>query len=57
MLSYPEKVRSTVKPVYKGSRVKGIRKCALYQQVPFIYRIKLYELFMNGKNETVLYRQ
>jgi len=22
---------------------------AFYQQVPFIYRIKLYELFINGK--------
>jgi hypothetical protein len=24
--------------------------------MPFIYRLKLYALFINGKNETVLYR-
>jgi hypothetical protein len=26
------------------------------ENVPFIYRLKLYELFRNGKNETALYR-
>ena len=31
--------------------------CALYEQLPFIYRLKLYALFINGKDETALYRQ
>jgi hypothetical protein len=25
--------------------------------LPFIYRLKLYELFIDGKNEIALYRQ
>jgi hypothetical protein len=32
-------------------------KCGLYEQSPFIYRLKLYALFINEKNETALYRQ
>ena len=32
-------------------------KYGLYEQFPFIYRLKLYALFINGKNEAVLYRQ
>jgi hypothetical protein len=27
------------------------------ENVPFIYRLKLYALFMNGENEAALYRQ
>ena len=30
-------------------------KCGLYEQLPFIYKLKLYALFINGKNETALY--
>ena len=41
----------------KATRVKGTWKCGLYEQLPFIYRLNLYALFNNGKNETVLYRQ
>ena len=26
----------------------------LYEQLPFIYRLKLYALFINGENEAVL---
>ena len=40
--------------------IKGTQenlKCALYEQWPFIYKLKLYALFINGKNETALYRQ
>ena len=40
----------TVKPVYK-------RHCRELKNVPFIYRLKLYVLFINGKNEAALYRQ
>ena len=29
---------------------QGTWKCALYDQLPFIYRLKLYALFINGKN-------
>ena len=45
----------TVIPLYKGSS----RQCGLYEQLSFIYRLKLhvYALFINEKNETVLYRQ
>ena len=37
--------------------LKGIWKCALYEQWPFVDRLKLYALFINGKNEAALYRQ
>ena len=37
--------------------IKATRKCGLYEQLPFIWRLKLYALFINGKNETALYRQ
>jgi hypothetical protein len=32
-------------------------KCGLYEQLPFIYRLKSYALFINGENEAALYRQ
>jgi hypothetical protein len=28
-----------------------------FENVPFIYRLKLYALFINGENEAALYRQ
>jgi hypothetical protein len=34
-----------------------IAYCGYTNNVPFIYRLKLYALFINGKNETALYRQ
>jgi hypothetical protein len=39
--------------------LEGTRKCALYEELPFtgICRLKLYAVFVNGKNETVIYRQ
>jgi hypothetical protein len=37
--------------------LKWTRKCGHYEQLSFIYRLKLYALFINGGNETVLYRQ
>ena len=40
----------TVKSVYKGHSREP-------ENVPFIYRLKLYALFINGKNRTALYRQ
>ena len=40
----------TIKPVYKGHLKEP-------ENVPFIYRLKLYALFMNGENEAALYRQ
>jgi len=40
----------TVKPVYKGHSREP-------ENVPFIYRLKLNALFINGENETALYRQ
>ena len=40
----------TATPTYKGhSRVP--------ENVPFIYRLELYTLFINGENEAALYRQ
>jgi len=41
---------NTVKPVYKGHSREP-------DNVPFIYRLKLYALFINGENEDALYRQ
>ena len=38
-----------VKPVYNGQSREP-------ENVPFIYRLKLYSLFINGKNEAGLYR-
>jgi hypothetical protein len=32
----------------------NLKMCPL-EQLPFIYRLKLYALFINGKNETALY--
>ena len=47
---------TTVKPVYKGhSMIHKNRN--LYEQLIFIYRLKLYALFINGETETVLYIQ
>jgi hypothetical protein len=40
----------TVKPVHKGYSRKP-------ENLVFIYRLKLYALFINGKNETAPYRQ
>ena len=46
----------TVNPVYKGHTREpenvAFISCSLY-----IYRLRLYALFINGKNETALYRQ
>jgi hypothetical protein len=39
----------------KGTQ--GNLKCVLYEQLSFIYRFKLYALFINGENEAVLNRQ
>ena len=36
--------------------LKGTWKCALCEQLPFIYKLKLYTLCIYGENETVLYR-
>jgi len=36
--------------------LNGTWKCCLYEQLLFIYRWKLYALFINGKNYTALYR-
>ena len=41
---------TTVKPVYKGHSIEP-------ENVPFICRLKFDVLFINGKNETALYRQ
>ena len=37
----------TVKPIYKGHSREP-------ENVPFIYRLKLYALLMNGQNEAAL---
>ena len=49
-----QKVPSTVKPVYKGT--KGKEPCMSSYPLHCIYRLKLYTLFINRKNETALYR-
>ena len=36
---------------------QGTLKCDIYEQLPFIYILKLYTLFINEQNETALYRQ
>jgi hypothetical protein len=36
-----------IQTVYKG-------QCVLYEQLPFIYRLKLYAPFIDGENETAL---
>ena len=41
---------STVKPIYTGHSMEPVN-VALNQQLPFIYRLKLYVLFINDKNE------
>ena len=46
----------TLKPVYKGQlfikdTFSGPFR-GLYEQLPFIYRLKLYVLFINEENET-----
>jgi len=41
----------------KATHFKETRKCGLYEQLPFIYRLELYALFINGINETSLCRQ
>ena len=43
---------NTVKPVYKGHSREPEN-----EQLLFIYRLKLYALFINGENEAALYRQ
>ena len=35
----------------------GTSKCSPHEQLPFIYMLKLYALFINGNNEAGLYRQ
>jgi hypothetical protein len=47
--------QNTVKPVYKGH--SGNLKMWPLSAIAFIYRLKLYALFINGKNDTALYRQ
>ena len=37
--------------------LKGTCKCALYEQLPIIYRFKLYAIFIYGKRDTARYRQ
>jgi len=44
----------TVKPVYKG-HLREPENVALMSSFPLNYRLKLYTLFINGKNETALY--
>ena len=41
--------------LYIKKPLKGTWKCAHYEQFPFMYRLKLYALFINGKNETSLF--
>jgi hypothetical protein len=36
--------------------IKGTWKCVLYEQLPFVNRLKLYALFINGENEAALYK-
>jgi hypothetical protein len=38
---------------------RRLAECALYEELPFtgICRLKLYTVFVNGKNEAVIYRQ
>jgi len=49
---------TTLKPVYKDHSMIH-ENVNLYEQLIFIYRLKLYALlvFINGKNETALYKQ
>jgi hypothetical protein len=46
----PQTITYTVKPVYKGHSREP-------KNVPFIYRLKLYALYINEENEAALYRQ
>ena len=39
----------------KGTQ--GNLKMCHFEQLPFIYRLKLYTIFINGKNEAALYGQ
>ena len=48
------RVRSSSKIQSNMYIIKGIQrnlKMCLYQQLPFIYKIRLYALFINGENE------
>ena len=65
------KIEIKVKTIYRFLKVKHLNlytkgnkkikrtwKCVLCDQLPFIYRLKLYALlFINGENEAILYRQ
>jgi len=51
----PHVMACAVKPVYKGHSTYP-ENVVLNEQLPFIYRFKIYALFINGKHETVLYR-
>jgi len=46
----------TIKPVYKGHSMEP-ENVTFMSSCPFKYRLKSYVLFINGENETALYRQ
>lgn len=48
----PHVMACAVKPVYKGHSTFP-ENVILNEQFPFIYRFKIYALFINGKHETV----
>ena len=45
------------KQTYIKMALNGTWNCALYEHFLFIFMLKLYALFINGENETALYRQ
>jgi len=49
-------VHFAVKPVCKGHS-REPENVVFYEQLPFIYTLKFHAPFVNGKNETALYRQ
>jgi len=49
-----EKLRSEIQLNMYIMSIQGNYKCVISEQLSFTYRLKLYVLFMNGKNEAVL---
>jgi hypothetical protein len=54
---FSSSIMRIVTTVYKGYSSEPENVPFNNRTLPFIYRSKLYALFMNGKNETGLYRQ
>ena len=56
------KKKSDAKKKYIGIKYikanqENLKICLFYEQLPFIFRLKLYALFIKGKNKAALNKQ